>query len=76
MIGICVKTNGSFTLFDEYEINFDSDSITALSDDGCHWFLFDQGDGYCGCRDESGKEVIFLVEQHFLLKLKSKDGLY
>lgn len=62
MIGICVKTNGFFTLLEDYEINLDSDEITVLSDDGCYWFVSYQGDGYYGCRDSNGKEVSFLVE--------------
>ena len=63
MIGICVKSNDWFTLFNEYEIALRSDgAIKAESDYGCYWFLFDQGDGYYGCRDENGKEVSFLVE--------------
>lgn len=62
MIGICVETNGHFTLLEDYEINFDSYSITLLSDFGCYWFIYDQGDGYYGCVDANGKEVSFLVE--------------
>ena len=63
MIGICVKANGYFTLLEDYEIIFNSDgAITVESNDGSLWFLFDQGDGYCGCRDSNGKEVSFLVE--------------
>lgn len=62
MIGICVKTNGFFTLLEDYEINFDSNEITVLSDDGSYWFLSYQGDDYYGCRDSGGKEVSFLVE--------------
>ncbi|ATE86075.1 hypothetical protein Sd1_gp9 [Shigella phage Sd1] len=63
MTGICVKTNGHFTLLDDYEINFHSDGeITVESDDGCQWFVSYQGDGYYGCRDSNGKEVSFLVE--------------
>lgn len=63
MIGICVKANNSFTLLNDYEINFNSDaSTTAQSDDGCYWFVSYQGDGYYGCRDSNGVEVSFLVE--------------
>lgn len=62
MIGICVKANGSFTLLEDYEINFHSDGVTVLSDDGCYWFVSYQGDGYYGCRDSDGNEVSFLVE--------------
>lgn len=62
IIGTCVKTNGCFTLFEDYEINSNSDEITVLSDDGCYWLVSYQGDGYYGCRDENGKEVSFLVE--------------
>lgn len=62
MIGICVKTNGHFTLLEDYEINSHPDGVTVLSDDGCYWFVSYQGDGYYGCRDSNGKEVSFLVE--------------
>ena len=63
MTGICVKANDSFALLEDYEIIFNSDgAITVESDDGCLWFLFDQGDGYYGCKDENGNEVSFLVE--------------
>lgn len=63
MIGICVKTNGRFSLLEDYEINFDSGgSITVKGDDELHWFLSYQGDGYYGCTDCHGKEVSFLVE--------------
>lgn len=62
MIGICVKANEFFTPLEDYEINFHSDEITVLSDDGCHWFVSYQGDGYYGCIDANGKEVSFLVE--------------
>ncbi|QXV80809.1 hypothetical protein bas02_0043 [Veterinaerplatzvirus Jeanpiccard] len=61
MIGICVKTNGQFTLLEDYEINSHSDEVTVFSDDGCYWFLSYQGDGYYGCIDSNGKEVSFLV---------------
>lgn len=63
MIGICVKANDWFTLFNEYEIVFYSDgAITVESDYGCYWFVSCQGDGYYGCTDRYGKEVSFLVE--------------
>lgn len=63
MIGICVKTNGRFTLLEDYEVNFNSGGgIIVKGDDELHWFLSYQGDGYYGCADCHGKEVSFLVE--------------
>ena len=66
IIGTCVCTNGSFTLFEEYEINFGddfySDKIVVMSDDGWNYIVDYQGDGYYGCVDANGKEVSFLVE--------------
>lgn len=66
IIGTCVCTNGSFTLLDEYKINFGddfySDKIVVMSDDGWNYIVDYQGDGYYGCVDVNGKEVSFLVE--------------
>lgn len=66
IIGTCVCTNGSFTLLDEYDINFAadlySDKIVVMSDDGWNYIVHYQGDGYYGCVDSNGKEVSFLVE--------------
>ena len=80
MIGICVKTNGSFTIFEDYELDFgydlQSDKVVVLGDDGCSYIVEYNCDGYYGCVDINWKEVNLLVEQHFLLKLKSMDGLY
>lgn len=66
MIGTCIRTNGSFTLFDEYNIDFGDDlyseKIVVTSDDGWNYIIECQGDGYYGCVDANGKEVSFLVE--------------
>lgn len=66
MIGTCVCANGSFTLFDEYELHFGyddfHDKVVVMSDDGWNYIVYCQGDGYYGCIDENGKEVSFLVE--------------
>lgn len=59
----CVKTNGSFTLLDEYEFKLDpiNDQIEIVSDDGFAWKLHNEFDGYYGCNDAKGKHVSFLV---------------
>lgn len=62
MIGICVveRTGGKFTLLEDYEI---SNTNTVTSNDGYTWYLHSQGDGYVGCSDEYGNEILsFLVE--------------
>lgn len=70
MIGKCVSANSFFTPFKDYEIEFYSDGTIAVeSDYGCYWFCSFNGDGYYAASDSNGKEVVFLVEQHFLLKL-------
>ena len=66
MIGLCVKTNGSFTLLEDYYLEFGndfySDKVTVVSDDGWNYIIEYQGDGYYGCIDVNGKEVSFLVD--------------
>lgn len=59
----CVKTNGSFTLLDEYEFNYDpyDDSVSIISDDGHAWKFHNEYDGYFGCNDAKGKHVSFLI---------------
>ena len=59
----CVKTNGSFTLFNEYEFKLDpiSGQIEVVSDAGYQWYFHSEGDGYYGCTDEDGGVVSFLV---------------
>ena len=60
--GVCVveRTGGKFTLLDDYEI---TDINTVRSDDGHTWWLHNQGDGYVGCSDENGNEILsFLIE--------------
>ena len=61
MIGICVvERTGKFTLLDDYEI---SNTNTVISNDGYVWYLHDKGDGYVGCSDERGNEILsFLLE--------------
>lgn len=61
MIGICVvERTGKFTLLDDYEI---TDINTVISNDGYVWYLHDQGDGYVGCSDGRGNEILsFLLE--------------
>lgn len=62
MIGICVvERTGKFTLLDDYEIS--NTTNTVISNDGYVWYLHDQGDGYVGCSDEHGNEILsFLLE--------------
>lgn len=62
MIGICVveRTGGKFTLLEDYEI---SSTNTVISNEGYVWYLHNQGDGYVGCSDEHGNEILsFLLE--------------
>ena len=61
MIGVCVKANRWFTFGKDYEIIFHSDRATTVeSDDGCHWFVSYQGDGYYRSTDSRGEEAVFL----------------
>ena len=59
----CVKANSEFTLFAEYVFNIGFENIMyIISDAGIVWEFHDEGDGYYGCTDISGKHVSFLVE--------------
>lgn len=62
MIGMCVvERTGKFTLLDDYEIS--NTKNTVISNDGYVWYLHNQGDGYVGCSDEKGNEILsFLIE--------------